>query len=161
MSLKNLLPFENYVLATRLSKEDLLKRIAANIRSHKAYSGKITGESFTMTRNIAYRNSFLPIIEGNVTTEFGQTRVAIKMRLNLFVLIFMSIWLGIVGLVSIGLLLAIIVGFRQIIQNGFPPMLLIPFGMFVFGSLLMYFAFKTESSKSKKFLAALIESIDD
>ena len=161
MNVKNLLPFENYVLATRLSSEDVLKRIADNIKSHKSYSGKITGESFTMSRNIAYRNSFLPIIEGYITTEYGQTRVAIKMRLNLFVLIFMSIWLGIVGLVSIGILFTILIGFRQIVQNGFPPMLLIPVGMFVFGSFLTYFAFKTESSKSKKFLAGLLESIDN
>jgi hypothetical protein len=36
-------------------------------------------------------------------------------------------------------------------------MLLIPYGMFVFGSLLTYFAFKTESKKSKAFIAELLE----
>lgn len=173
MILKNVLPFENYVLTTRLSVDEALKRIADNIQQRqsfslskfsrnytKPYTGQIIGTTFTMRRNINYRNSFLPIITGQITTFLGQTQVNIKMRPVTVVLIFMSFWLGIVGLVCIGMLLAGLLQFKQILQNGFSPMLFIPFGMFAFGCLLTHFSFKRESKNSKKFLAGLLESID-
>jgi hypothetical protein len=173
MIFKNLLPFENYVLSTKLSVDEVLNRISNNIEKKqsfsfstvghsytKPYTGQITGTTFTMIRNINYRNSFLPEITGQITTYLGQTQVNIKMRPAIFVLIFISLWLGIVGLVCIGSLLAGFIQIRQVLQNGFLPMLLIPFGMFVFGSLLTYFAFKGESKKSQEFLDKLLESVD-
>jgi hypothetical protein len=173
MPFKNILPFENYVLTTRLSVDEVLKRVADNIQQKqsfsfstfsrnytKPYTGQITGTTFTMSRNIYYRNSFLPIITGQITTYLGQTQVNIKMRPGIVVLIFVSFWLGIVGLVCIGTLLLGLLQLRQILQNGFSPMLFIPFGMFPFGCLLTHFAFKGESKNSKEFLARLLESIN-
>ena len=113
-----------------------------------------------MSRNINYRNSFLPLITGQVTTFLGQTQVNIKMRPVTIVLIFISFWLGVVGLVCLGILLIGLLKFRQILQEGFSPMLFIPFAMFAFGCLLTHFAFKGESKNSKEFLARLLESID-
>jgi hypothetical protein len=173
MILKNVLPFENYVLTTRLSAEEVLKRIADNVQQKqdfsfstfnrnytKPYTGQIIGTNFTMSRNINYRNSFLPIVKGQITTYLGQTQVNIKMRPVIVVLIFISFWLGVVGLVCIGMILAGLLQFKQILHNGFSPMLFIPFGMFAFGCLLTHFAFKGESKNSKEFLARLLESID-
>lgn len=173
MSLKNVLTFENYVLTTKLSVDEVLKRIADNIQQKqsfsfsafsrnytKPYTGQISGTAFTMSRNIDYRNSFLPVITGQISTYLGQTQINIKMRPVTIVLIFISFWLGIVGLVCIGTLLAGLLQIKQILQNGFSPILLIPFGMFAFGCLLTHFAFKGESKNSKEFLAILLESID-
>lgn len=173
MIFKNVLPYENYVLTTRLSSDEVLKRIGDNIQQKqgfnlstfsrnytKPYTGQINGKAFTISRNIDYRNSFLPVITGQIATDLGQTQINIKMRPVIFVLIFISFWLGIVGLVCIGMLLAGLSHFRQLLQNGFSPMFLIPFGMFAFGCLLTYFAFKVESKKSKEFLATLLESVD-
>jgi len=72
------------------------------------------------------------------------------------VLIFMSIWLGIVVLVCLGTLLIGLLNIAEILRTGFSPMLLIPFGMFIFGSLLTNLAFQTESKQSKEFLATLL-----
>jgi hypothetical protein len=173
MILKKVLPFENYVLTTRLSSDEVLKRVSDNIQQKqsfsfstfnrnyaKPYTGQISGTTFTMTRNINYRNSFLPVITGQISTYLGQTQINIKMRPVIVVLIFISFWLGIVGLVCIGMLSAGLLQFKQILQNGFSPMLLIPFGMFAFGCLLTHFAFKGESKNSKEFLARILESID-
>jgi hypothetical protein len=173
MILKKVLPFENYILTTKLSIDEVLKRVADNIQQKqsfsfstsnrnytKPYTGQIIGMTFTMNRNINYRNSFLPVITGQITTYLGQTQINIKMRPVIFVLIFISFWLGIVGLVCLGTLLVGLLQFRQILQNGFSPMLLIPFGMFAFGCLLTHFAFKGESKNSKEFLATLLESVD-
>jgi hypothetical protein len=173
MILKKILPFENYVLTTKLSVDEVLNRLSNNIENKqgfsfsnlsrtytKAYTGKIIGTTFTMTRNINYRNSFLPEITGQITTYLGQTQVNIKMRPVISVLVFISLWLGIIGLVCIGILLAGIFQFKQVIQNGFSPMLFIPFGMFAFSRWLTHFAFKGESKYSKEFLARLLESVD-
>lgn len=170
MNLKNKLPFENYTLITKLSIEDVCKRISENIEpkktaifsflscnSTKPYEGELVGDSFNISRIINYRNSFLPIIKGQITTSLGQTQIKIKMRPATFVLIFISIWLGIVGLFCIGFLAA---GILQILRHGFSPIelfVLFPFGMFLLGYLLTFFAFKSESKKSKEFLARLLE----
>ena len=171
MSFRNFLPVEDYVLITNLTADQVLNRIGGNIQPAprlsfpsirinytKPYSGHITGRTFTMSRNISHRNSFLPVITGEITTFTGQTQVRIKMRPASFVLIFMSVWLGIIGLACIGILLIGIVRFGQILQEGFSPMLLVPFGMFAFGCVLIHFGFKSESKNSKLFLAKLLES---
>jgi hypothetical protein len=173
MLLRNVLPFENYVVTTSLSVDEVVNRIAHNIEPRKKfnfssfsrnyskpYTGEINSTTFTMTRNINYRNSFLPIIKGQIIPFPGRTQISMKMRPTIFALIFISFWLGIVTLFCIGLLLVGLLRFRQILQTGFSPMFLIPFAMFVFGSLLIHFSFKRESKISKDFLARLLQSIE-
>lgn len=169
LNLKKYLPFENYVLTTNLSADEVYQRLSDiiepkktfrlsmfNRNSTKPYEGEISRNSFTISRIISYRNSFLPIIHDDISTLFGQTQIQIKMRPETFVVIFMSLWLGAVGLACIGMLLRGLFQIRQILQTGFSPMLLIPFGMFIFGCLLTILAFKEESKKSKKNLATLL-----
>jgi hypothetical protein len=170
MNLKKFLPFEKYILTTRLSYVEVIKRLADNIEPNKTfrfsgfnrntikpYQGEIFGNSFTISSNINYTNSFLPVITGSISMFVGHTQINIKMKPVTFVLIFISLWLGIVGLVCIGILLTGLLQFKQILNNGFSPMLLIPFGMFIFGCLLISLAFKAESKKSKEFLATLLD----
>jgi hypothetical protein len=173
MTLKEILPFEDYTLTTRLSVNEIIKRLNDNTEEkrnlsfssfgqnyQKPYTGHITSSTFTMSRNINYRNSFLPVITGRITALGGQTQVNIKMRPVLIVSIFISFWLGIVGLICAAILLTGLIQFKDILQNGFPFGIIIPFGMFAFGCLLTHFAFKTESKKSKEFLAKLLQGID-
>ena len=80
------------------------------------------------------------------------------MRPHIFTLVFMSFWLGIVGLVCLAFLAFGIAQFRQVLKRGFSPMNLIPFGMFIFGFGLITVSFKTESRNSKEFLATLFEA---
>jgi len=115
MNLKKLLPVENYVLTTKLSADEVRKRLAAHTEPNqklnaaafnrtytRAYSGEINGNLFTISRNINYRNSFLPVIKGVITGLPGQTSVQISMRAEPFVEVFMAVWLGFVGLTCIG-----------------------------------------------------------
>ncbi len=171
MNLKKYLPFENYILSTKLSATEIYKRLSNNIEpkrtfrfspfnrnSTKPYEGEIYENTFSMSRIINYRNSFLPIIRGDISIFAGQTQINIKMRPVTFALIFISFWLGVVGLICVGMLLSGLLQIRQLVKTGFSPMLLIPFGMFIFGYLLMTLAFKAESGKSKKFLVTLLEA---
>lgn len=88
----------------------------------------------------------------------GPTEVMITMRPAAFILVFMAFWLGMTGLVCIGIIVAGIAQFRQILHNGFSPAVIIPFVMFAFGSGLTFFAFKAESKVSKEFLADLLKA---
>lgn len=170
MDLTKYLPFENYTLETKLSTSEVLTRLEANVKAPrrtwnretspdliKPYEGKMTGDTFEISRVINYRNSFLPVIKGSINTYLGKTRITIKMRMVMFVMAFMFFWFGIVGLVCLGLLIVGIIQFKEILQHGFSPMLLIPFAMLAFGCLLVSFAFKRESKKAKTFLSDLLQ----
>lgn len=170
MDWKRYLPLEAYVLTTSLSPEQVYQRLSDNLEqvktagitlfnrdSSKPYAGKITHHAFTISRIISYRNSFLPIIHGEISAAYGKTQVKIKMRPAMPVLIFMSVWLGIVGVVCLGILFTGLTHITRLFQTGPSPIALIPFGMFIFGCLLINLSFKAESKKSKAFLATLLE----
>ena len=140
MDFKKFLPFENYILTTKLSVKEVCSRMesktepkknfrffAAKNNYSKPYEGKIAGNSFTIIRIINYRNSFLPVIRGTIESFVGITQINIKMQPMNSVLIFMGIWLGITGIVC---LVMIIIAFRnigeigQIFKGGFSPLIL-------------------------------------
>jgi hypothetical protein len=171
MKFSSLLPFEKYVLVTTLTPEEVLRRLGNAIQAEndytwsafrrvyrKPYRGAVTGLTFRMIRNINYRNSFIPVIRGRVTSISGQTEIMINMRPVGFIIVFMSFWLGLTGLVCIGILLNGIFQFREILQNGFSLAFIIPFIMFAFGSGLFLYGFKSESNQSKEFLADLLKA---
>jgi hypothetical protein len=112
--MKSILPFEKYTLISDLSIDEIIKRLEKNIdldntprffginsSSGKPYKGKCSENTFSITRVINYRNSFLPLIKGEISVYLNETRINITMRPTLPVLIFASIWLGIVGIVAV------------------------------------------------------------
>jgi hypothetical protein len=58
------------------------------------FEGTVDGDRFRATRMIGYRNSFLPVIHGQVRTRGSGSVITLTMRLHIFVMIFMTIWLG-------------------------------------------------------------------
>lgn len=160
------LPFENITYRTKLELEEIQKRINEVIEpkktfrmtgifgnsSHKPYEGSINGNSFSITRIIGYRNSFLPRINGVIEKDFNGSKINVKMRLHVFVIVFMCIWFGGVG---VGCLAVLTPLFNS---DTFEPMKLIPFGMLLFGYALVTGGFKYESIKSRKYLAQLFEA---
>ncbi len=160
------LPFENITYETKLDTEEILNRINEIIEpkkafrmtgifgsgNHKPYEGSIIGNSFNINRIIGYRNSFLPRIKGNVEKGFHSTKVNVKMRLHPFVLIFLFVWCGGVGIGLLALL-------STAIENGkFEPFILTPLAMLLFAYGLTTGGFKYESIKSKKYLAQLLDA---
>jgi hypothetical protein len=170
MNLTKFLPFENYVLTTKLSLDEVYNRLAANVEPKKsfrlsiftgnptkAYEGEISKYAFRISRIITYKNSFLPIISGEILTLPGQTQINIKMKLSPFVLIFAGFWLSIVGLLSIYIIAGTFTKASQYSSNGFTQQSLIPLGMFIFFCLLTLISFKVESGKSRKFLKTILD----
>ncbi len=166
MHFKKFLPIENYTLTTKLSVDEVRVLIenntgpkesfglfTSNNNSSRPYEGSITGNSFTISRIINYSNSFLPIITGTISRFIDKTEIKIKMRLQKFVTVFISVFMGALGI-------AFLVQLVYFVSN-WPGksyfLLLNIFISFIFCSLLTYFAFKKESKISKQFLAHLLE----
>jgi hypothetical protein len=120
--------------------------------SAKPYQGEIGDRAFQISRNINYRNSFLPTIDGRITPEGTGSQIEISMSLDPVVFIFMLVWLGMVGNMGILFLLA------TLSEGKFEPAALILLGMFLFGCLLPFVGFKPEAQKAKKFLIQLLET---
>ncbi len=131
-----------------------------SLGQHKPYQGEVSPNRFKISRVIYYRNSFLPIIKGELKADLGGTRLDIKMSLHPFVIVFMAIWFGGVGL---GAMATIFGALSTLIQEGITSLpslfpLGIPWGMFIFGYLLVMGFFKFEAAKSKAFFQKLFES---
>src|SRR5919109_98213 len=101
------LPYERLQIHTALSSEEVLKRLENAIEpkryfrlfgaSTKPYQGKVEGSHFEMSRIIGYRNSFLPMIKGDVQSETSGCSVYLTMHPHIVVTVFMIFWLGAVG----------------------------------------------------------------
>ena len=111
------LPFENFVIESSLNKEEIISALTMNIESEKTFrfmkrsdtkefEGSLKGNEFEIRRIISYRNSFLPVINGEIESYGNNSRITIRMRLHIFTIIFISIWISIVGLIFIGLVAA-------------------------------------------------------
>ena len=170
MTIKDILPFENYVIKSKLSVEQINLRLNENIEpksksifsiftrnATKPYEGEFYGNRFKMSRIISYRNSFLPIISGDISTFKGLTYIKIKMETNRIVLV---LWYLIVFIVGFGM-----TSFGKIF-NSIQNKDTFPFGGYEFLIFIAIFlitpliAFKIESRKSKKYLSTLFEKID-
>ena len=169
------LPIENYTIRTKLSGDEIigkLKAITYNSgrqskstwfglgtafvqKSGNRYEGIIESNSFKINRVISYRNSFLPVIKGSVSSFADQQEIKISMRLNLFVKLFMSVWFLITCSVSAFFL-------YQFLNDTDPARSLegklVPFIMVGAGYLGMMLGFKLESTRSKKELDQLFEA---
>ena len=158
------LPRENIIYKSKLREEEIIRRLTHSIgpekgfsfgmsgSSTKPYEGKINGQTFDIKRTINYRNSFLPRINGFIQRDFDGISIKVNMRLHILIIVFLSIWCGLVGFVCLGLLAQFFIHLK------FNPAALIPFGMLLFAYVLTMVAFKFESSKSKKDLQTLFEA---
>ena len=126
MNLQKYLPYEDYTLTTKLSTSEVFKRLSNNIDHKKSafpfwnktsnakpYYGQFFENTFEISRVISYRNSFLPVIKGEISPHIGGTKVVIKMSPTIGVILFMCIWMGVVGLACLFILLTGLVQFKK------------------------------------------------
>lgn len=181
LKFSDLIPMENYLVLTNLSEEEVLMRLrkiignqerkfhisfmGIDLRQHSDssfdYEGSISDKTFKISRVIRYRNSFLPVIKGTVSSFVNKTEIHISMKMSLFVRIGMIIWLSLVGIPAILVLFATLIALINQNLQAINPMMFILIGMFLFGYCLMLFAFKAEARKSKKELNILWEAESD
>lgn len=102
------------------------------------------GNTFEINRLIHYRNSFLPVIKGQILSDNRGSKVDIKMRLHVMVYAFAAIWC--IG-VSIAFVAMLVLSIRE---GRFNAAVLIPLGMLIFLFLMTTGGFKAESGKARK-----------
>lgn len=158
------LPYEKFYLTTSQAPSEVVARLVGNTapkshnlfrwtnKSTKPYEGSVDGSNFRLSRIIRYRNSFLPVITGQITADTTGTRVHVRMRMNLFVCVFMGIWLSLVTFAGIAVVSHMLS--ERKFHSGIFGVLI----MFAFGYGLALGGFKYESSKSKKFFAELLQA---
>lgn len=149
-----LFPVDRVVLYTPLPKSEVLERLGYNTGSNggKRFRGTIAHDSFAITRVITYRNSFLPQIRGTISETASGTDIALSLRLEKAVRIFMAIWLSVAALALIGILAASLF-------DGFSALTaLIPLAMLGFGIAMINIGFKTESERAVDELREILEA---
>lgn len=156
-----LLPFETLNIATILTFSEVLERLDEVVeppkifrltlfkRPAKPYEGTITGNTFKIGRIVNGRNSFLPVIEGEIHPQAPGCSVKIRISLPKFVIIFMIYWLWTTG--SIGMFAL----FAWWVERSVGPIFLPLLGMFIFGWLLCLIPFRIEAKGTTKFLHTL------
>lgn len=167
-SIYKFVPHEKLKLETSLSKEEVLKRLSANIEQNSSkwnwfigkssskiyFGGSLYETGFQVSRNISYRNSFLPEIEGKIEAlRFGCT-IDLKLTLNIFVRILGIIWL-------LGALIASIVALSVYFSSSSTEQdagMLTPLMMLGPGYVAFIGFFKYESIKARKYLMELLEA---
>jgi hypothetical protein len=98
------LPYEHLKIHTALNREVVLRRLD-NVSEPKRYfrffgsrtrpyEGRREDSHFQISRIIGYRNSFLPMINGDVQSEINGCSIDITMHPHIFVGVFMIVWLG-------------------------------------------------------------------
>jgi hypothetical protein len=164
-----LIPYENYCIYSRLTREELLLRLlhttlSANEYVHesgnrliadgrktwsKPYWGYIRRDSFEIERLITYYNLSAPKIYGKIKPSSTGTIIHIRISPPGVTLFF----IGVIFLALLAaLLVSVVTSFRlNQLQTG----VVVAAGMMAFVYLLLLGAFKAESALSQKFLSNL------
>jgi len=160
----NIFPFESVTYESHLSETEIKKRLSGVLKSSRnrnmntgnkglqSYDGYLSENNFEIRRKINYQNSFLPLIKGEFIQASNKVTIKIKMRLQILVIIFMSIWCGITFSIFVGLFIS------DVIDNKPFDNTLMPLGMLVFGYIITVVGFKIESYIAKKDLKKIFES---
>jgi hypothetical protein len=160
MIFKYLIPFDRFVIHSRMSVVEAVQALRATVEPRKLFrlsfsrekpfQGEVTGAGFRISRIILYRNAFLPAINGTIEPALNGSLIHIRMGLGPFTTLFSIVWLSGVGLIGSSLLLQ--VSWRLILAQ---PLMLMPMGMVAFFLLLANGSFWTEAGKQKKMLAGV------
>jgi hypothetical protein len=107
------------------------------------FVGAVQNESFRIQRNIAHRNSFLPLLDGRISPTPSGARINVTMSMQPLVFVFILCWLAMVG-------------HGALTDRSTNHALL--WGMFVFGILLALVGFFPEVDRAKTLLSTVILS---
>lgn len=95
----SLIPYQTFEIKTRLSQEAARQKLQEIVeprklmrfglsRKHNLFEGEIEGTAFKISRIIHYRNSFLPILVGQIQDDLDASTLRITARLHWFVALF-------------------------------------------------------------------------
>ena len=145
-----LLPYDTFELVVPEPLPQVRERLMENVGAQsfwdifssaeeKPFTGKVEENTFRIYRIIHYRNSFLPILNGVFEHHPTGTRISVKMRLHIFVMMFLLVWIG--AAISFAFPFTAVAFWAEIGQAG------VMVGVVL---LMTYAGFWFEAKKSKK-----------
>ena len=156
-----LLPSEHLSSYSRLTPEQIHARLDENTtkpseekiltRPDTLFRGTISSNDFSIIRTLNYRNSFVPLIEGNFMASGSGSDVHVKFKLHPVIIAFMSVFF-LFGLAFLAFGL-----FYYFSGNDSGKFALMGLGFVLFAPALVLFGFKFELKKSKEALTKLLE----
>lgn len=159
------MPYYRCQLTTALGTPEVIERLRGMCRAEPSFVqslkegfwcraagtppfiGSVADASFAMCRDIRYRNSFLPRIQGQLTPLASGTLVDVTMRMHVLTTAFMAVWFGLVGL-----------AIAATVAGGDATEVAFPFGMVVFGVVLTCGGFYPEAWKARRMLCERLEA---
>lgn len=153
-------PRHIFSIDTRLPQMEASARLASQVEpprwlrlggGDKPFQGEFYGRHFSITRIIRYRNSFLPVVTGSVEPSGAGSRVQVHMRMQVFVMAFLVVW--IIAAIAMGIGIASEVAAHSVDYD--PLLLLVPVGMIAFVAAMSLGGFWFEANKQERMLREL------
>ena len=159
-----ILPYINEEYTTTMAPSELAEKLNQIVepkqhwtralfrkKRSKPFEGEVSDTGFEIRPIIRYRNSFIPIISGQVIAVDGGSIIKLEMKLHSFVKSFMVSWLGSLGM---GLIWII----ASMIQTlSFNPLIFFPMIMWLFGYFLVKKGFNHEAIPAQTTLADIFK----
>ncbi len=157
-----LLPYERLTLRTSEAPEAVVARLAKMVavgwfflkNPSQPFRGTLAGRHFKIVRllgtflGLRYRNSWQPVIVGEIVPAPAGTEVRVKMRLHAFVAVFTAAWFA-------GLFFGLGLWLWTVLRRGFDavgPGILVGCAMGFFAYALISFSFWSEVKKARALL---------
>lgn len=154
----HLLPHSEERIISKKTPEDIyiiLKSVTDSGKAARSTNAEFMGQvrpfDFRIVPKINYRNSFLPVLIGNITEKEEGTFIDITFRMPMFTQIFLIIWYGMACFYFLCGILAVSIGGAE--QTAF---ILVPFGFIVLGQVLSRCCFYGPAKKAFNRLKELL-----
>lgn len=119
--------------------------------SNAEFIGQASPSDFRLIPRLGYRNSFLPVLTGNITEAGGETVIAVTARLHIWTRVLLILWFGMAGYFFLcGMIGVLMGGLEKII------LILAAVGFMIIGQLLMRCCFYSPARKALKRLEELL-----
>lgn len=165
----NLLPWYRVDLQTSDSADLVASRLTRMVavgwflfsRPDKPFRGRVTDRHFKVVPvlgtvlGLPYRNSFQPVIEGDIVDAPPGTLVRVRMRLNALVALVLTVWFGIWFCLAALMLCSILaegLGTHRLTPQGAGVALPVAGAMLFFGYSMVNISFWTEVKKGRRAL---------
>lgn len=160
-----LFPYERFYLKTDIEPKIALERLQREVGSGPQFSygrkrndiypeyftGYLIGNTFRFTRALASRNLYMPKIDGSVTGDDQHSKIHVRMRMELSLLIFCVLTVMVAGIVTVEM------ANDALIASKMDNDIYISVAVMLFFWLMPLTRFKIESKKAKNKLKEIFE----
>lgn len=154
----HLLPHIEEQIDSEKTPEDICMILQSVTDTRKAglfinneFFGQVYPLGFRITPRLNYRNSFVPVLTGNMTEKEGGTTIEIVLQMHIFTRIFLIVWNVMAWFIFLRSIPAVFTGGLEQIS-----IILVPLGFIIFGQVFPRFCFYGPAKKALERLKELL-----